>query len=52
MKYVTAVFGLLWSVATMPWFTTAGDLPLIIDESSSITRPSADFRQDWSHLGS
>lgn len=31
---------------------SAGDLPGIVGKDGAIARPAADFRRDWSHLGS
>ena len=52
MRYVFAVIGLVLSVAATPGITIAGDLPQIVGKDGAITRPSADIRRDWSHLGS
>ncbi len=52
IKIVVAACVLILGAAGLPTYLTAGDLPKIVGQDGSIERPGADFRRDWSHLGS
>jgi hypothetical protein len=52
IKIVVAACALILGAAGLPPYLTAGDLPKIVGQDGSIERPGADFRRDWSHLGS
>lgn len=51
-QYILAVCGLLAMFVLLPAQLSAGELPGIVGKDGAISLPTADFRRDWSHLGS